>query len=118
MHTTAKFMLFLHKHVERKSSVKGCLYYWKLCYASDQGSPNFLFKGHISSYTTVHGPDILCNVIASGYVTFCQIKKFFVISHFSPLTKFFCRPDFACGTQFGGPCLRQNILTYDFLSSK
>jgi len=33
---------------------------------------------HISHYTTVRGPDILCNVIVWAYVTFYQINKFFV----------------------------------------
>jgi len=37
-----------------------------------------LSEGHISYYTTVRGPDILRNVIASGYLTFYQINKCFV----------------------------------------
>jgi len=42
-----------------------------------QGSPNFLTEGHISYYTTVRGPDIFCNVMISGYVTFYQINKIY-----------------------------------------
>jgi len=33
---------------------------------------------HTSYFTTVLGPDILRNVIVSGYVTFHQVTKFFV----------------------------------------
>jgi len=36
----------------------------------------FLSGGHISHYTIVRGPDVLRNVIVSGYVTFSQIKYF------------------------------------------
>jgi len=43
-----------------------------------QGSPNFLSGDHISYYTTVRGQGILRDVIVSGYITFHQIKKFFV----------------------------------------
>jgi len=38
----------------------------------------FLSGGHISYFTTVRGPDVLRNVIVSGYVTIYQINKFFV----------------------------------------
>jgi len=36
----------------------------------DQGSSNVLGEDHIGCCTTVSGPDILRNVIFSGYVTF------------------------------------------------
>ena len=42
------------------------------------GSPTFLSEGHINYYTKVRGPKILRVGIVSGYVTFYQIKKFFV----------------------------------------
>ena len=35
-------------------------------------------EDHISYYTTFRGPDILRNVIVSGYVAFYQINKFFI----------------------------------------
>jgi len=35
-----------------------------------QRSPNFFSEGHIRYNTAVRGPDILHNVIVSGYVTF------------------------------------------------
>jgi len=35
-----------------------------------QGCQTFSSEGRISSYTTVRGPDILRNVIVSGYVIF------------------------------------------------
>jgi len=37
----------------------------------DQGSPNVLVEDHISYSITVREPHSLCNVIFSGYVTFC-----------------------------------------------
>jgi len=43
-----------------------------------QAFPNFFPEGHISDYTTVRGPDILRQAVVSGYVTFCQISKYFV----------------------------------------
>ena len=43
-----------------------------------RGLQTFLSDGHISYYTIARRPGILRNVIVSGYVTFCQIKKFFV----------------------------------------
>jgi len=46
----------------------------------------FLSEGHISCYTTVRGPDILHNVIASGYVTFHYNNKFFVIIYYFFIT--------------------------------
>jgi len=42
------------------------------------GSPTFLGEDHISYCTIVRGPDILCNLIFSGYVTLYQINIFFV----------------------------------------
>ena len=44
----------------------------------DQASPNFLGEDHICYCTTVLGPDILRNVLFSGYVAFYQINTFFV----------------------------------------
>ena len=44
----------------------------------DQVTPNFLGEDPISYCTTVRGPDILRNVIFSGYVTLYQINTFFV----------------------------------------
>jgi len=40
----------------------------------------FLLSSHLvhNYYTTVRGPDILCNVIVSRDVTFYQINKFFL----------------------------------------
>ena len=38
----------------------------------------FLSEGHINYYTTVRGPDILRNMIVSGYVAFYKINKCFV----------------------------------------
>jgi len=59
-----------------------------------RGLRTFLSEGHISSYTTVRGPDIFRNVIVSGYVTFYQVKKFFrEYINFSLLTKWLCGPD-------------------------
>jgi len=43
-----------------------------------RGFQTFLAESHMSYYTIVRGPDILRNVIVSGYVTFYQISKFFV----------------------------------------
>jgi len=40
--------------------------------------PQFLEILDISYYATVRGPDILRNVIVSGYVTFNQFNKFSV----------------------------------------
>ena len=40
-----------------------------------QGLQSFSSEGHMSLYTTVWGPDILRNVIVSGYVAFYQINK-------------------------------------------
>jgi len=52
----------------------------------EQGLQTFSSEDHKSCYTTVRGPDILRNVIASGYVTFYQIKKFLSVN-FSLFTK-------------------------------
>jgi len=43
-----------------------------------RGHQTFLSEGHISHCAPVRGPDILCHVIFSGYVTFCKINKYFV----------------------------------------
>ena len=55
-----------------------CTEHCQQCITLDQfrGLQVFLSEGHISCYTTVRGPDILCNVIVSGYVAFCQINMF------------------------------------------
>jgi len=57
------------------------LFVFILCLQQD--SPNFFSpEDHISYYTTVRGPDILCNVIVSGYAAFHQINNFFVNESF------------------------------------
>jgi len=74
-----------------------------------QGLQNFLSEGHISYYTTVRGPDILRNVIVSGYVAFYQINKCFVnklFFHswqnvFAGLRKWLRGPSLATGLLFG-----------------
>jgi len=40
------------------------------------GLQTYLFEGRISYYTTFRGPDVLRNVIVSGYVT--KSTSFFV----------------------------------------
>jgi len=50
----------------------------------DQGLQTFLSESHITYYTTVQGPDILCIVIVLRYVTFHKINKFFVNILFIP----------------------------------
>jgi len=60
----------------------------------DQGSPIFLSEGRISYYTTFGRPDILRNVIVSGYVAFYQINKFFVnICFHYGIDKMFLQPN-------------------------
>jgi len=54
----------------------------------------FLSVGHIYYYTNVRGPNIIRNVIVSGYVTFDQISKFFVNIIFSLLAKWLRGPWF------------------------
>ena len=44
-------------------------------YDLEHGLQTFLPEGQISCFVTVRGPDILRNVIVSGYVTFYQIEK-------------------------------------------
>jgi len=58
-----------------------------------------LSMGNKSCYTTVRGPDIMRNQIASGYVTFYQINKFFVNVRtvFSIFTKWLRGRDLARG---------------------
>jgi len=51
------------------------------------GFQTSLTEGHIGHDTTVRGPDILRNVIVSGYVTFYQIEKCLQIYIFLLLTK-------------------------------
>ena len=46
-----------------------------------RGLQTFLFKGHISYYTTVRGPDILRNLIASGYVKLYMLNSTKSISY-------------------------------------
>jgi len=43
----------------------------------DQGLQPIVTESHISYYTTVRGPEIVRNVIVSGYVPFYQINKCF-----------------------------------------
>jgi len=47
----------------------------------DQGLQTFLSKDHISYYTTVRGPDILRNLIASGYVKLYMLNSTKSISY-------------------------------------
>jgi len=55
----------------------------------------FMSEGHRRYYTTVRGPDILRDAVVSGYATFYQINKLFVI--FSLLTQCLRGPDSALG---------------------
>jgi len=76
---------------------------------TDQGSSIFLGEDHISYCTIVRGPDILCNVIFSGCVTFYHINTFFAnILFFHYWQNVFCirvkwlrRSDLSRGTYFG-----------------
>jgi len=65
------------------------------------GLQTFLAEGHISCYTIVRGPDILRNVIVSGYATSYQIKNISQI-YFFIIDKLSSRPDeMASRTGFG-----------------
>jgi len=64
----------------------------------------------MSCYTTVRGPDILRNVVVSGYATFYQVKKCFVKIMFSLLTKRHRVPDLARGPYFEDPCNKATCL--------
>jgi len=44
-------------------------------FSLEKGSPNFLVRGPHKHYSTVRRPDILGNVIVSGYVIFHWINK-------------------------------------------
>ena len=68
----------------------------------DQGFPNIWEKTTKSYCTTVRGPDILHNVIFSGYVTFYQINTIFVNILF-----FHCWQNVFCGRV---KCLRRSDL--------
>jgi len=59
-----------------------------------QGFPNVFVRGPHSYYTTVRGPDILPNVIVSGYVTFYNSKNFRKYVIFSLLTEIASRARF------------------------
>jgi len=48
-----------------------------------RGLQTFLPESHISYFITVRGPDILRNVIVSGYVAFYLTNKFFVNTFFN-----------------------------------
>ena len=56
-----------------------CIYleisFEKVTLGVHQGSLKFLSEGHINYYTTIRGPDILRNVIVSGYVRFYHIYR-------------------------------------------
>jgi len=84
------------------------------------GLRTFLPEGHISCYTTVQGSDMLRNVNASGYFTFYQFNKYFIIVLFfhcsetvfaAVLNGFvgrkqsLCLPDLARGLWLGDPVL-------------
>jgi len=73
----------------------------------------FFGRGHISYCTTVRGPDILCQVIFSGYVTFYQRNTFFVNTFFHywqnafyGRAKWLRRSDLSCGPWCGEPWYR------------
>jgi len=51
---------------------------WLLSISYKPGLFKIFGRDHISYCTTVRGPDVLRNVIFSGYVTFYQINTFFV----------------------------------------
>jgi len=53
----------------------------------EQGPQTFLSEGHTSCYTTFRGPDILRNVVVSGYVTFYQINAYFSTCYFFIMDK-------------------------------
>jgi len=63
--------------------------------------PQFLEILDISYYATVRGPDILRNVIVSGYVTFNQFNKFSVNMIFFH----YWQNDFAVGRSLETPVL-------------
>ena len=61
----------------------------------NSGLPTFLQEAYIHqlirNYTTVRGPDILRNVIVSGYVIFYKINTFFMnVLLFIIIDKVFC----------------------------
>jgi len=63
----------------------------------DQGSPNFLAGSY---YTPVRGPDVVHNVIVSGYVTLYQINTLCVNILLFIIDKMSSRAG------FGDPCAR------------
>jgi len=77
----------------------------KLCI---RGLQTFLSDGQINYYTTVRGLGISCNVIVSGYFTFCQIKKFFVNMLFFYWQNLFAGRIWLVGRSLGAPDLRQS----------
>ena len=75
-----------------------------------QGFQTLLFEDHISCCTTLWGPDILRNMIVSGYVKFYQINKCFINSLFVHYGQMYLRPDeiasragYVCGAYSGYP---------------
>ena len=56
------------------------------------GPQKCLSEGHMNYDTTIRGPNILRNVIISGYVIFYQINKCFVNLYFFVIDKMSLRP--------------------------
>ena len=89
------------KAIDKNCTRRSNKTFW--CFAFKHGSPNFL--------TTVRGPDILSNVIVSGYTTFHQINELFVnvwICHyrqtgFAVGRKWLRGPDLASGPSLESP---------------
>jgi len=80
-----------------------------------QGIRTFLSKGHISYCTPIRGSEILCNAIALGCVTFCQISKFFIntVHCFFISDKMSLRQDeMASRTGFGPQAVGCRCLSY------
>ena len=74
LYTLLKWAAFTERDRARRLCSYACGWKSKLYIKSLQ---TFLTEDHISHYTSVRWPDILRNVIISGYVTFYQISKFY-----------------------------------------
>jgi len=84
-------------------------------YDLDAGPPNVFVRGLHKLYTTVRGPDILRNMIVSGYVTFCQINKLFVNILFFHLTKCFAGWIWPTGLSLETPDLQSGGSNFELL---
>jgi len=67
--TSSRTSIPTFRHISTFLTSSDSQYRW-----SRSGVSKLLFESHISFYTTIPGPDILCNVIVSRYVTFCKIN--------------------------------------------